>query len=140
MPLRIDAIATLHAGLLEGTLARDILGHPTMSPEQDQQVCEALVIEARGSAPEKRAVLSDAARGAGRRPVYEPDSHLSAVRYQLLRLPDRAPAPRPGTGSQPRGVDAVELRRDDCARWNMMNADWAGKAGDTSEGSKADYA
>jgi hypothetical protein len=48
----------------------------------------------------------------------------------LARLcQEKLAAPRPGPGGQPRGVDAVELRRDDCARWNMMNADWPERPG-----------
>ena len=67
------------------------------------------------SAQEECLVLSDAERGTGGRPVHELDSHLSVVRRQLLRLPDRTGAPRPETRDQPRGVDAVELLRD--ASW-----------------------
>jgi transposase len=68
--------------------------------------------EAGGSSPEECLVLSDVERGAGGRPVHELDSHLSVVRRQLLRLPDRVAAPRSGTGDQARGVDAMELSRD----------------------------
>jgi len=50
--------------------------------------------------------------GGGGRPVHEFDSQLSVVRRQLLRLPDRTTAPRPETGDQSCGVDAVELSRD----------------------------
>ena len=81
-------------------------------------------IEAGGPAPEERLVLSDAERGAGRRPVHEPDSHLPVVRRQLVRLPDRTAAARPGTGGQPGGVDAVELPRDAGRGWSMMNPAW----------------
>ena len=77
--------------------------------------------EAGGPAPQECAVLPDAERGAGGRPVHEPDPHLPVVRRQLVRLPDRAAAARPGTGGQPGGVDAVELPRDAGAGWSMMN-------------------
>jgi hypothetical protein len=37
---------------------------------------------------------------------------MLGVRCQLLRRSDRVAAPRPDTGDQPRGVDAVELSRN----------------------------
>ncbi len=43
------------------------------------------------------------------------------VRRQLVRLPDRTAAARPGTDSQPCGVDAMELPRDAGEpAWSMM--------------------
>ena len=77
--------------------------------------------ETSGPASQERVVLPDAERGAGGRPVHEPDPHLPALRRQLVRLPDGVAAPRPGTGGQSRGVDAVELPRDAGAGWSMMN-------------------
>ena len=72
-------------------------------------------------APQECIVLSDPERGAGGRPVHEPDSHLPVVRRQLVRLPDRAAAARPGTGDQSRGVDAVELSRDTWSRSSSLS-------------------
>src|SRR6202521_6284322 len=43
---------------------------------------------------------------------------------QLLRLSDRAPAPRPGTNGQARGMDALELPPGDRASRSMMNPAW----------------
>src|SRR5207248_8699567 len=43
---------------------------------------------------------------------------------QLLRLSDRAPAPRPGTNGQARGMDALELPPSDRASRSMMNPVW----------------
>ena len=57
-------------------------------------------------------VLSHSERRPGRRSVHEPDPYLPVMRRQLLRLPGRVAAPRPGTGRLPRGMDAVELSRD----------------------------
>ena len=51
-------------------------------------------------------------RRPGWRSVHEPDPHMPIMWCELLRLPGRAAASRPGTGRPPRGMDAVELSRD----------------------------
>src|SRR5664280_627508 len=80
--------------------------------------------KAGGAAPEERVVLQDAARGRGGRPIHDADPHLPVVWRQLVRLPDRAPAPRPGTGSRTRGMDALELPRGASAGWSMIVPAW----------------
>jgi len=47
---------------------------------------------------------------------HEPDPHLSVMWRELLRLPGRVAAPRPGTRRLPQGVDAMELSRDSGAK------------------------
>ncbi|HYL39198.1 MAG TPA: transposase [Bryobacteraceae bacterium] len=48
-------------------------------------------------------------------------AHRRTMRRQLVRLPDRTAAARPGTGGHPRGVDAMELPRGNRAGWSMMS-------------------
>ena len=81
-------------------------------------------IEAGGSASQERLVLSDAERGAGGRPVHEPDSHLRAVRRQLIRLSDANCSGTPGNWQpiRPSGCRGTTARH-----WrgrSMMNPAW----------------
>ena len=75
--------------------------------------------EACGFASKERPVLSHSERGAGRRPVHEPDPHLPVMWRQLLRLSDRVATPRPGTGRLSHGMDALELSRDSGANCSV---------------------
>jgi hypothetical protein len=65
----------------------------------------------------ERPVLPHPEWGAGRRSVHEPDPHLPVMWRELLRLPGRVAASRPGTGRPARGMDAVELSRDSCTNY-----------------------
>jgi hypothetical protein len=57
----------------------------------------------------ERTVLSHPAWCAGRRSVHEPDPHMPIMWRELLRLPGRAAASRPGTRRLSRPMDAMEL-------------------------------
>src|ERR1700722_1698955 len=80
--------------------------------------------EANGFAQKECLVLSTAERGPSGRPLYVVDPHLPVVQRQLVRLFDRATAPRSKTSGQPRGMDALELPPDLGADRRMMNLAW----------------
>lgn len=69
-------------------------------------------------------ILPDAEWSTGGGSVYESDSHLPALRRQLLGLPDRATAARRGTERKSRRVDALELPRDAGASRGVMSPAW----------------
>ena len=57
----------------------------------------------------ERVVLSPSERRPGRRSVHEPGPYLPAMWRELVRLPCRVAASRPGTVHRTRGMDALEL-------------------------------
>ena len=77
----------------------------------DNNLCESAL--KRAVLHRKNALFYRTLHGAaGGRPVHDADPHLPVMRRQLVRLSDGVAAPCPGTGGQPRGVDALELPRD----------------------------